>query len=68
MSDGKKYKVVRLYFEEHPRKVLARGKTLEEVQRWCSDPDTSSSTTTSAAGKRHTEKYGAWFDGYDEDK
>jgi len=68
MSDGKKYKVVRLYFEGHPRKVLARGKTLEEVQRWCSDPDTSSSTTTSEAGKRHTEKYGAWFDGYDDDK
>ena len=67
MSDGKTYKVVRLYFEERPRKVLARGKTLEEVQRWCSDPDTSSSTTTSAAGKRHTEKYGAWFDGYDEE-
>jgi hypothetical protein len=68
MTEQNTYRVVRMYFEERPRKVLARGKTLEQVQRWCSDPDTSSSTTTSTAGKRHTEKYGAWFDGWEEDK
>ena len=67
MSEGKKYKVVRMYFSDEPTRVLAKGKTLEQVQRWCSDPDTSSSTTTSEAGKAHTEKYGAWFDGYDEE-
>lgn len=68
MSDGKKYRVVRMYFsDEHPTRVLARHKTLEQVQRWCNDPDTSSSTTTSEAGKAHTEKYGAWFDGYEEE-
>jgi hypothetical protein len=67
MSDGKKYKVVRMYFGDEPTRVLAKGKTLEQVQRWCSDPDTSSSTTTSEAGKAHTKKYGEWFDGYDEE-
>jgi hypothetical protein len=64
---GTTYRVVRMYFEDHPRKVIVAGKTLEEVHRWCSDPDTSSSTTTSEAGKAHTEKYGAWFDGYEEE-
>jgi hypothetical protein len=69
MSDGKKYRVVRMYFsDEHPTRVLAKHKTLEQVQKWCNDPDTSSSTTTSVAGKAHTEKYGAWFDGYEEEK
>jgi hypothetical protein len=67
MAEEKTYRVVRMYFEGHPRKVLATGKTLEQVQHWCADPDTSSSTTTSEAGKAHTEKYGAWFDGYDEE-
>lgn len=68
MSDGKKYRVVRMYFsDEHPTRVLAKHKTLEQVQKWCNDPDTSSSTTTSVAGKAHTEKYGAWFDGYEEE-
>jgi hypothetical protein len=67
MSNEKTYRVVRTYFEGHPAKVLVRGKSLEEVQHWCADPDTSSSTTTSEAGKRHTEEYGAWFDGYDEE-
>jgi hypothetical protein len=67
MSNEKTYRVVRTYFEGHPAKVLVRGKSLEEVQHWCSDPDTSSSTTTSEAGKRHTEEFGAWFDGYDEE-
>ncbi len=68
MSDGKTYKVVRMYYEDRPAKVLVRGKTLEQVQKWCSDPETSSSTATSEAALRHTEKYGAWFDGYDEEK
>ena len=68
MSDGKKYRVVRMYFsDEHPTRVLARGKTLEQAQHWCNDPDTSSSTATSEAGKAHTDKYGAWYDGYEEE-
>ena len=67
MNDGKKYKVVRMYLSDEPTRVLAKGKTLEQVQRWCSDPDTSSSTTQSVAGKAHTAKYGVWFDGYEED-
>jgi hypothetical protein len=67
MSDGKTYKVVRMYQSDQPTKVLVRGKTLEQVQKWCSDPETSSSTAKSEAGVRHTEQHGAWFDGYEEE-
>lgn len=45
-----------------------RGLTLEEAQRICSDPETSSATATSAKAKRHTTKVGPWFWGYREDK
>lgn len=45
-----------------------RGLTLEEARRICSDPETHSSTATSAKAKRHTAKVGPWFWGYTEDK
>ncbi len=48
------------------RRVIERGLTLEEARAHCHDPETSSSTCTSAAGKRRTARLGAWFDGYEE--
>jgi len=62
------YQIVRGY-RDHPekRRVIKRGLSLEEAQAHCSDPETSSSTCTSAAGKRRTERFGPWFDGYDEE-
>lgn len=30
--------------------------------------ETSSSTCTSAVGRKRTERYGAWFDGYEAEK
>lgn len=62
------YKIVRMYFRGSPRRTIARGFTLEEAQRWCSDPETSSSTATNPVGKRRTRELGPWFDGYEEDK
>ena len=61
------YKVVRMYFEGHPRRVIARGLTLEEAQAHCQDPETSSSTCTSATGKARTRKLGPWFDGHEQE-
>jgi hypothetical protein len=63
---GEHYKVVRMFFEEHEPVVVAKYMTLAEAQEWCRDPETSSSTATSAEAVARTEKYGAWFDGYDE--
>jgi hypothetical protein len=56
-----------MFFGEHPRQIVAKGLTLAEAQEWCRDPETSSSTATSAEAVARTEKYGAWFDGYEEE-
>lgn len=57
------YRIVRLFFRGR-RRTIRRGLTLEAAQAHCSDPQTSSSTCTSAAGRRRTARCGAWFDSY----
>ena len=61
------YKIIRMYFEDVKPKVIKRGLSLEEAQAHCSDKETSSSTCTLPKNKKHTEKYGMWFDGYEQD-
>lgn len=63
------YKIVRVYLDREKapnRRVVKRDLTLEEAQAHCKDPQTSSRTCTSRAGKARTRKYGPWFDGYEE--
>jgi hypothetical protein len=71
MSDDdndKTYKVVRNYFKpSEDKRVLFTGKSLEWVQDYCSDPETSSQTCKQAHNQRHTLMHGAWFDGYTEE-
>lgn len=61
------YRVVRFY-ESAPirRRIIAKGLTLEQAKAHCSDPETSSSTCTKAAGKARTKRLGRWFDGFEE--
>lgn len=61
------YKIVRFYRYKHKR-TIKRGLTLEEAQRWCRDPETSSRTATGYAARKRTESAGPWFDGYEEIK
>ena len=61
-----KYKIIRMYFKSRSR-VIERGLTLEEAQQHCRNPETSSTTCTSTAGKRRTRSKGQWFDGYEEE-
>ena len=61
------YKVIRFYFRGNKR-VVKRGLTLEEAQLHCKDPDSSSRTCMSSAGKRRTRDKGPWFDGYTKEK
>lgn len=62
------YKIVRMYFNQDiPKRTLNRGLTLEQAQKHCSDPETSSSTCTKSHNKRRTKQLGAWFDGYTEE-
>lgn len=57
------YKVVRVYFNRpgYRRTILDRV-TLEQAKQHCSDPETSSRTCTSSAGKARTRRMGPWFD------
>lgn len=61
------YSIVRNYFNKPGRgRVIRRGLTLEEAQSYCSDPETSSSTATTAKAKAITHRNGPWFDSYTE--
>ena len=62
------YRIVRFHKDNYKPRVLFRGLTLEEAQRWCRDPETSSSTCKEKRGREHTERFGAWFDGYEEER
>lgn len=59
------YKIIRNYFSGSHR-TITTGLTLEEAQAHCSDPETSSSTCTTASTKRITVRNGEWFDSYEE--
>lgn len=65
------YKIVRLFFDRAraagARRTVMRGLTLEQAQAHCQNPQTSSSTCTDRAGRKRTERYGPWFDGYDKE-
>jgi hypothetical protein len=66
-DEGRHYKVQRLYFNRpgYRRTIIDRC-TLEEAQRHCSDPETSSSTATSSTARARTRRMGPWFDSYTE--
>lgn len=68
------YKIVRHYFGkpgpdghlDGRKRTIETGLTLDQAQTHCSDPETSSSTCTTAAKRRITRQHGEWFDGYTE--
>lgn len=59
-----RYNIVRMYFRGGKR-IIQRNVTLDEAQRHCGDPETSSSTATKYAGRQRTRRLGPWFDGYE---
>lgn len=61
------YKIVRMFRDDHPSRTVRRGLTLDEAQEHCRKPSTSSSTCTDAKGLALTRKFGAWFDGYEQE-
>lgn len=61
-----KYRIVRMFFHGR-RQVIARGLTLEQAQAHCQDINTSSSTCWTTSALARTRRYGAWFDGYEEE-
>lgn len=61
------YRIIR-YFQNHDNVLIRNGCTLDEVQRHCQDPETSSRTAKSPEAKRRTKLKGPWFDGYKENR
>ena len=62
------YKIVRKFQRpEVEDELIDTGLTLQEAQRHCNDPETSSRTCKGRAGRALTEKYGDWFDSYYEE-
>lgn len=57
------YRIVRHYFNGGKR-TIRTGLSLIQAQAHCNDPETSSSTCTTAAGRARTHRMGPWFDGY----
>jgi len=60
--DTRRYRIIRFYFQGG-RRVIARGLTHAEALAHCHNPETSSSTATSAVARRRTRRMGPWFDG-----
>lgn len=59
------YRIVRFYFNGHPRRTIKRGLTLAQAQAHCNDTETSWRTATSYVARRRTQRMGEWFDGYE---
>lgn len=68
------YKIVRMYEADDRRpRVIRRNLTLEEAQKHCQDPETSSISAKKPKGCEHDErqverwhdKQKHWFDGYE---
>ena len=57
------YSIIRLY-QNGRRQVVKRGLTEALAKEHCSNPETSSSTCTTAEGKRRTRRNGPWFEGF----
>jgi hypothetical protein len=63
------YKIVRMFFNDDIRDLTIKtGLTLKEAQSHCRDKETSSSTCKNKSGIERTAKFGAWFDGYTDQK
>jgi hypothetical protein len=59
------YDIVRFYQDPGRRpRTIERSVTLKEAQEHCKDPESSSSTATSATARAITRRNGPWFDGY----
>jgi hypothetical protein len=60
------FKIVR-FFQGGKAKQTVRGKTglsLAEAQAYVLNPQASSRTCTTAAGRARTRRYGEWMEGY----
>ena len=65
--EGTLYKIVRIYEQDHPSRVIKRKLTISEAQAWVRNKERSSSTCKLAKNIRRTKLKGKWFDSMDID-
>lgn len=56
------YRIVRKFVNSNRTRVIRRSVSLALAREHCSNPETSSKTCTTKAGKARTRKSGPWFD------
>lgn len=62
------YRIVRHFFAGRvQRRGLPSGLSLEQAQAHCQDLNTSSTTAWKTSAIQRTKRYGAWFDGYEQE-
>ena len=59
------YKIIR-HYKSGDRLLIKTVSTLEEAQAHCRDPETNWNTCTGYEALKQTERYGPWFDSYEE--
>ncbi len=62
------YCIIRLYQRNDiDERVIKRGLTLEQAKAHCRDAEACSGTCTLPENKAHTETFGDWFDGFEDE-
>lgn len=62
------YRVTRHYRDHDLKRFMKSHLTLEEAQAWCRNKETSSSTCSPETYLiEETERFGPWFDAYEEE-
>ncbi len=61
------YKIVRFYQLDKPRKIMAKGWTLEQAKEYCNSIYSCSDTNLSLLEQYNTFNTGAWFDGFEKE-
>ena len=62
------YLIMRRYKKDpYMNKIIKKVDTLKEAQEHCNDEETSSATCQDEENIEHTEKYGQWFDSYEQE-
>jgi hypothetical protein len=67
MGQAITYKLVRMFADGSAPVVLETGLSLAVVQEYCKDPCSSSRTADDEEARELTERFGDWFDGYEEE-
>lgn len=61
------FNIVRFYQSDKKAEVLLTGLSREDATAYCNDIETSSNTCQEKNNVEHTQLFGHWFDGFNEE-